>query len=377
MPMRPHILVVLSLISFLAAGCTHTLPPHQEVNQALHKTLNSSGYNYSSKSRITNLTVPVKDLKAAASKQQYMEKGLEAVRGLSIIADGAIDMKAKKSEVLYNLHYDQDNLEVSIKVPLLIDYTNQTLYIGTTLFNTIFPMPPASKGKLIKVDLNDLLKLTGDKSDKLKNMLGQKNFDAVNEGFKQGILKGFANLKDERFIDQPLTGDDKAAGVVRHIKVTLNHEESVALLLTIADTLIQRMYQDGVLSKEEYGTLMILTDRQKIDTYLAKFSMAVTLDIGLTSAGQISRIESRFTAVGKDNRYQVGLENISGFSRYDAPLFSIKPELTGTVDYKEILEVYLAAKATAKAEAAAAAAAKAKAAEQEEPPKEEEKKIAE
>lgn len=373
MPIKPHLLAVLSLFSMLAAGCSHTLPPHQEVNQALHKTLNSSGYNYSSKSRITSLAVPVKDLKAAASKQEYLEKGLEVARGLSIIADGAIDMKAKKSEVLYNLHYDQDNVEVSIKVPLLLDYSNQTLYIGTTLFNTIFPMPPASKGKLIKVDLNDLLKLTGEKSDKLKNMLGQKNFDSVNEGFKQGILKGFANLKDERFIDQPLTADDKAAAVARHIKVTLNHEESVALLLTIADSLIQRMYQDGVLSKEEYGTLMILTDKQKIDTYLATFSMAATLDIGLTSTGQISRIESRFSAVGKDNRYQVGVENISGFSRYDAPLFLIKPELTGTVDYKEILEAYLAAKATAKAEAAAAAAAKAKIAEQEEPKAEEKK----
>lgn len=373
MSIKPHLLAVLGLFSMLAAGCSHTLPPHQEVNQALQKTLNSSGYNYSSKSRITNLAVPVKDLKAAKSKQEYVEKGLEIVRGLSVMADGAIDMKAKRSEVLYNLHYDQDNVEVSIKVPLLLDYSKQTLYIGTTLFNTVFPMPPTSKGKLIKVDLNDLLKLTGEKSDKLKNMLGQKNFDSVNEGLKQGILKGFANLKDERFIDQPLTADDKATAAARHIKVTLNHEESVALLLTIADSLIQRMYQDGVLSKEEYGTLMILTDRQKIDTYLAKFSMAATLDIGVTSTGQISRIESRFSAVGKDNRYQVGVENISGFSHYDAPLFLIKPELTGTVDYKEILEAYLAAKATAKAEAAAAAAAKAKIAEQEEPKAEEKK----
>lgn len=370
MPIKPHLLAVLGLFSMLAAGCSHTLPPHQEVNQALQKTLNSSGYNYSSKSKITNLAVPVKDMKAAASKQEYVEKGLEIVRGLSVTADGAIDMKAKRSEVLYNLHYDQDNVEVSIKVPLLLDYGNQTLYIGTTLFNTIFPMPPASKGKLIKVDLNDLLKLTGEKSDKLKNMLSQKNFDSVNEGFKQGILKGFANLKDERFTDQPLTAGDKAAAVVRHIKVTLNHGESVTLLLTIADTLIQRLYQDGVLSKEEYGTLMILTDRQKIDTYLEKSSMAATLDIGVTSAGQISRIESRFSAVGKDERYQVGVENISGFSHYDAPLFSIKPELTGTVDYKEILGSIMAAKAAAKAEADAR---KAKAAEQEEPKAEEKK----
>lgn len=377
MSIKSCIPAILSLFSLLMAGCTHTLPPHQEVNQALQKTLNSSGYNYTSKSSITNLAVPVKDLKAAASKQQYLEKSLEMARGLSIIADGAIDMKNKKSEVLYNLHYDQDNVEVSIKVPLLFDYTTQTLYVGTTLFNTIFPMAPGNKGKLIRIDLNDLLKLTGEKSDKLKNLLGKKYFDSVNEGLKQGVLKGFAGLKDERFSDQPLTGDDKAAGLVRHITVRLNHEESVTLLLTIADTLIQRLYQDGVLSKEEYGTLMILTDKQKVDTYLATFSMAVTLDIGLASTGQISRIESRFTVVGKDNRYQVGVANISRFSRYDDPLFTIRPELTGTVDHKEILESILAARAAQKAEAEAKKAKEPKEAEPEPEAPKEEKKIVE
>ncbi|QOX77660.1 hypothetical protein FY034_01465 [Trichlorobacter lovleyi] len=353
MSIKSRILAVLGMFSLLTAGCTHTLPPHQEVNQALQKTLNSSGYNYTSKSRLTNLAVPVKDLKTTASKQQYLEKNLDMARGLSIIADGAIDMKNKKSEVLYNLHYDQDNVEVSIKVPLLFDYTTQTLYVGTTLFNTIFPMAPGNQGKLIRIDLNDLLKLAGEKSDKLKNLLGKKYFDSVNEGLKQGVLKGFADLKDERFSDQPLTGDDAAAGLVRHITVRLDHEESVALLLTIADTLVQRLYQDGVLGKEEYGTLMILTDKQKIDSYLAAFRMAATLDIGLGSTGQISRIESRFTVVGKDNRYQVGVENISRFSRYNDPLFTIRPELTGAVDHKEILDSILAARAAQKAEAEA------------------------
>lgn len=370
MSIKPHLLAVLGLFSMLAAGCSHTLPPHQEVNQALQKTLNTNGYNYTSKSKITLLAVPVKDVKAAESKQQYIEKGLDLARSVIVSADGAIDMKAKKSEVLYNIQYDRDNVAISIKVPLLLDYTTQTLYVGTTLLNTIFPLPAASKGKLIKVDLNEVLKLTEGKSDKLKNFLGQKNFDAVNEGFKQGVLKGFSSLKETRFIEQPLTSDDKAAGIARHIKVTLNHEESVGLLLVIADALVQRLYQDGILNKEEYDAFVAFTDRQKINTYLATFSMTSTLDIGLTSAGYINRIESRFNAVGKDNRYQVGIENISGFSHYDAPLFSIKPELTGTVDYKEILGSIMAAKAAAKAEADAR---KAKAAEQEEPKAEEKK----
>lgn len=352
MSMKSYVPVVLGLICFLVAGCTHTLPPHQELNAALKKTLDSSGYNYTSKSRITNLALPAKDLKAVESKEQYLERGLEMVSGLAIIADGAVDMKAKKTEVLYNLRYDQNNVEVSIKVPLLLDYNTQTLYVGTTLLNTIFPMTPGNKGKLIKIDLNDVLKLAEDKSDKLKNILGKRSFDSVNEGLKTGILKAFADLKDERFVDLPLTSDDKATGMTRHISVRLNHDEAVTLVLTIADGLIQRLYQDGVLTKEEYGTLMIVTDRQKMDTYLAEFNLAITFDVGLEPSGRISRIESHLTAIGKDTSYQLSLENISGFSRYDAPLFTMNPEKIGTVDYKEILDSILAAKAAQKADTA-------------------------
>lgn len=352
MSMKPYLALAFILLSFLVTGCAHTVPPHQEVNQALQKTLDSTGYNYSSRSRITNLTVPVKELKVAESKQLYLEKGIEIIRGLSINADGAIDLKTQKSEALYNLHYDRDNLEVSIKVPLLLDYQAQTLYVGTTLLNTLFPLPPANKGKLIKIDLADLLQLTADKSDKLNKLFTKKNVDSMHEGFKKGILKGVADLKDERFTDLPLTPVDKAAGVVRHISIKLNHDESIALFLTMADSLVQRLYQDGLLTKEEYGILMILTDKQKIESYLTTFSMAVELDVALESSGRINRIESRLTAVGKDTRYQIGLENISGFSNYNTPLFLMRPELTGTVDYKEILEAIKAAKTAQKSDTA-------------------------
>jgi len=372
MSMKPSMLVALGLFGSLIAGCSHTLPPHQEVNQALQKTLGATGYNYSSKSRITNLVVPVKEIKAAASKQDYLEKGIEIARGISVAADGAIDLKTRKSEVLYNLLYNQDNLDVSVKVPLLLDYTTQTLYVGTTFLNSIFPLPPGSKGKMIKVDFNEVFKESQGKTDRFKDVFGKKNFDSMQEGLKKGVLKGFADLKDERFADQPLTGDDKNAGVVRRVSMHLNHEESVTLFLTIADALIQRLYQDAVLSKEEYGTFMILTDRQKMDTYLAKFSMSVVLDIGLDAAGRISRMETRMAATDKDKQFQLGIENVSSFNRYDTPVFSMKPELTGTVDYKEILNAYLAAKAAAKAEAAAA---KNKLPKQDEP--KEEKKVTE
>jgi len=354
MSMKPYSLAVCALFGLLAAGCSHTLPPHQEINQALQKTLATSGYNYTSKSRLTELALPEKEIKADTSTQQYLQQGIEAARGITVSAEGAVDLKAKKSEVVYHVRYDQDNLEVSIKIPLLFDYGTQNLYVGTTFLNRILPLPPGSKGKMIKIDLNEVLQQLDAKADKLKEISGKKGFDALQEGLKTGILKGFAELKDERFADQPLQDDDKAGGVVRRVGVQLNREESVGLLLTIADAVIQRFYQDGILTKEEYGSLMILTDRQKIDSYLESSNLALTLAIGLDAEGRISRMETRLAAADKDNAYRLGLENISSFKRYDAPLFSMKPELTGTVDYKVILDAYMTARAAAKAKAEAA-----------------------
>lgn len=366
MSMKPYLLAVCGLFGLLAAGCSHTLPPHQEVNQALQKTLNANGYNYTSKSRITELAVPEKEIKADSSTQQYLQQGIEAAQGITVAAEGAVDLKAKKSEVLYNLRYDQDNLEVSIKIPLLLDYATQNLYVGPTFLNRIFPLPPDSKGKMIKIDLNELLQQALSASDKHKDVFSKKSFDSLQEGVKTGLLKGVAELKDERFADQPLHDDDKAAGVVRRISVQLDRDESVGLLLTIADAVIQRLYQDGILAKEEYGALMILTDRQKLDSYLEKCQLAVALAIGLDGEGRISRMETRLTAADKDNAYRVGLENISSFKRYDAPLFTMKPELSGTVDYKVILDAYLSARAAAKAKTEAAKEKPAKPEEQKE-----------
>lgn len=367
MSMKPYSLAVCALFGLLAAGCSHILPPHQEVNQALQKTLAASGYNYTSKSRITELAVPEKEIKGDdISTQQYLQQGIEAAQGITVAAEGAVDLKTRKSEVLYNVRYDQDNLAVSIKLPLLLDYGTQNLYVGPTFLNRIFPLPPGSKGKMIKIDLNELLQQLDAKADKLKEISGKKGFDALQEGLKTGILKGFAELKDERFTDQPLQDDDKAAKVVRRVGIKLDRDESVGLLLTIADAMIQRFYQDGFLSKEEYGSLMILTDRQKIDSFLEKCNLTVALAIGLDGEGRISRMETRLAAADKDNAYRLGLENISSFKRYDSPQFSLNPELAGTVDYKVILDAYMTARAAAKAKAEAVKEKSAKPEEQKE-----------
>src|SRR6185369_13764843 len=137
--MKHFILAGTMLLAISIGGCAGSLPPHEALNQAVTKSFEATGFNYSTQTRITDLVLPPpKGTEEKAEKRRLnLMAGLEVVRGLSIRADGAIDMKAKKSEALYDFHYDKDNVEVSIRLPVMMDYNTQTIYVGTSIFNTI------------------------------------------------------------------------------------------------------------------------------------------------------------------------------------------------------------------------------------------------
>ena len=164
--MKHMLTAALGMMVMCLSGCAKTLPPHDELNQAAKKSLEATGFNYSSKSRFTNLVLQkqeasaglgdkgikgAKGIKGDKSLQgdkgdkglkadkglQYLGAGLNIVRGFSVNIDGAIDLKGKKSEVLYDLHYHKDNVDVSIKLPLYVDSTTQTVYVGTSFLNTM------------------------------------------------------------------------------------------------------------------------------------------------------------------------------------------------------------------------------------------------
>src|SRR5690242_12160974 len=136
--MKRIILTCICMTIVCISGCAKSLPPHEELNLAVKKSFDSSGFNYSSKSRVTNISMPKLDANVATDdkKLKYAGAALGIVRGFSVNIDGALDMKNKKSEALYDLHYDKDNVEISIRLPLLIDYNTQTIYVGPSLLNT-------------------------------------------------------------------------------------------------------------------------------------------------------------------------------------------------------------------------------------------------
>jgi hypothetical protein len=347
--MKQHVMAVLCVMIICISGCAQSLPPHEEFNQAIKKSLDTTGFNYSLKNRITKLSIPEKDIPTDSGEKRtkYLETGLDIVRGFSLNADGAIDTKAKKSEVLYDLHYDKDNVEVSIKLPMLVDYNTQTIYVGTSLLNTIletvYPQIPATKGKLIRININEFLKENSENLPELaniidKNSFNPKNVDSINNAVKAGILKTLAKLKDTCFSDQPLTELDRKAGVERRIRVNLSHKDSVAVVVDLVDSVLQALFQDGVIDKKEYAELLALTDKQTLDGFVDKFTMTMIFDVGIAPSGLVSRVEGQLDLADKEGNYQLGLSNVSTFSSYNAPIFSINPETSGIVDFKKVMD---------------------------------------
>ena len=333
------------------SGCAQSLPPHEEINQAMKKSFDSTGYNFSSKSRLTELAIPKKQdvpIESADKRDhmKYLESGLDIVQALSINLDGAVDMKTKKTEVLYDLRYEKDNVEVSVKMPLFIDYNTQTIYVGTSLFNTIlhifYPQAPETKGKLIRLNINELLqesaKTTKEPSELVAaDRFTAKNIELLSSAINSSILKELARLNDTCFSDQPLTDQDKSAEVARRIQINLGHKDSVAVVINIIDNVSQILFQNGVITKTEYAELLTFTDKQTLESIIDEFSVTMAFDVSVAPSGLVSRVVSQFHFSDKKGDYKIGLENASAFSRYNEPRFSITPETSELVDFKEVL----------------------------------------
>ena len=356
--MKRMIIAVLGMMVVCVSGCARSLPLHEELNQAVKKSLDATGFNYSAKSRVTNLTMPKQDANAAPGAGdkglQYLRTGVDIVRAFSVNIDGAIDMKAKKSEVLYDLRYNKDNVEVSIKLPLLVDYSTQTIYAGnsilTTILDVVSPQGPETRGKLIKIDMNELLKEGALKSPDLEKWIGvnrfsAKNLDVFSNIFKAEILKAVTKLNDSCFIDQPLTEQDKKTGVERRIRINLGHNDSVAVVLDILDSVAQALLQEGAISNKEYDAFHKLTDKKVLDEFSKKITLGMTHDVGVAQSGYVGYVMTQLTVADKEGKYQVGIENVSLFDNYNAPQFSITPEAGRIVDFKDVLASIPAAKA--------------------------------
>jgi len=343
-------MIGILILTICMGGCARTLPPREELTQAVTKSFAASGFNYTSKSRITDLNVPRKDLPKMPGKKTNLalDKGLEVLDSLSVTLDGAVDTTAKRSQVLYALRYERDNLEISVKLPILMDYGTQTVYLGTSIYTTVleslYPQAPPTRGKLIRIDLNKLLQEGTAKKPELakvvgSNLLNGKNIDLINNAIKAAVLKELPKLKEDCFRDQPLSDQDRQAGVIRRIRVDLGRSESVSLALGAMESVVEALYQQQIIPEQVYTVLLTLTDPKFAEEAMEKLSINATFHVGIAPSGQVAYVEGQYDMADRQEQFRVGVETVSTFSNYGAPRFTLLPEQSGVVDFTELLKV--------------------------------------
>ena len=87
------------IVSVLMMGGCATPTPHESLKNAMTKTFDTSGYNYTSTTRITKITFPEEtnatseEEKTASEKltSLYLQKGIDIFRGFSFGLNGAVN----------------------------------------------------------------------------------------------------------------------------------------------------------------------------------------------------------------------------------------------------------------------------------------------
>lgn len=333
----------LLFLTFLVGGCS-TLPlkPEESLKKALNKSFDSTGYNYASSTRITKLAFPKSDTNASdiisTNNALYLQKGIDILRGFLLEIDGAVDYSNDiRSESIYNAHYNRDNVEVSVKLPFLFEYSTKTLYMGRTFLNTIFPMKESDEGKLIRFDLNDTL-LSSVLGEESLAQFNEKKVRNINTAMKEGILKAINDLNGSYYRYVPVTPKEKLSGNVQKVHLSLDKNQSMTFILTITDAIVQKMYAEAMLTKESYGAYMLLSDPKQLGTLTENMNMHLDLEFGIDHEGYIGLVRSTLNASDAEETFAFGIENTTLLNSYNTPQFTIDPKSSGSVDYMEVFQ---------------------------------------
>lgn len=325
----------LFLSTLIIGGCT-TATPHESLKNGLTKTFDTTGYNYTSTTRITKLSFPEDETNTTALTSLYLKKGIDIIRGFSFGLNGAINYSNNiQSEATYDLHYNKDNVEISMRFPFLFDYSTKTLYMGKTMLNTIFPMKAEDEGKFIRFDLNDSIISTFIGEESMKQFDEQK-VRSINTAIKEGTIKAFSDINGSYFSYQPLNTMEKNSGSTKKVHISLDRNQSMKLMLTIADSLIQKMYSESLITKEAYGSYMFITDPKQLEPLIEELNLQLDFDFGIASDGHIVYLRTLIEGSDKNERFALGIENSAELRNFNAPKFTMDPKNAGSVDYMKV-----------------------------------------
>ena len=196
-------------------------------------------------------------------------------------------------------------------------------------------MKHEDEGKFIRFDLNDTLisTLIGEESMK---QFDEKKIRTINTAIKEGTIKAFSDINGSYFSYQPLNTLEKNSGSTKKVHISLDRNQSMKLMLTIADSMIQQMYSESLITKEAYGSYMFITDPKQLEPLIAELNLQLDFDFGIASDGHIVYLRTLIEGSDKNDRFALGIENNTELKNFNTPQFTMDPKNTGSIDYMEV-----------------------------------------
>lgn len=334
------------VFAIIMGGCT-TATPHDALKNAMTKTFDVNGYNYASTTRINKLSFPKNDTNTTIDEDNgieekrtsiYVQKGIDVLRGLSFGLNGAVNYAGSiQSEATYDFRYNKDNVDLSIKLPFMFDYSTKSLYMGKTFLNTIFPLKAEDEGKLIRFDLNDTLISTLIGAESMKQF-DDKIVRSINGAMREGTIKAFSDMDSTLFSYRPIETKEKHIGSNTKVHLTLDRNQSLTMMMGILDSMIQKMYAESIISKEAYGSYLFISDPKQLQPLTDEMNLQLDFDFGIDSNGYIVYVQTIINASDKTDRFALGVENITTLENFNAPRFTLDPARSGSIDYMKAFE---------------------------------------
>jgi len=315
--MRKKIILSVTTLSaiILMSGCgSATLSPDVAFKQGINKTFESKGYNYTGSFNVDRLSLK----EDKSSSMPFNSKKIEALsKGAILNVSGAVDIENAKEESLIEYGYHKDNVDVSIKIPILMDFNAQTLYVGNSILHTFLPETSEYQNKLLKFDLSqksDLLKdlnMSSDESAMVDKLFSKEWYQKSQKLSKESLNKAFADINATSF-----SKNDKNQVVLK-----LNNEESTKVITTIMNTLLSGGIKE-MLPPKEAKDMESFTPM--LEMMMGMFKTQTQVTTQMDKEGRISNLTTKLNLMDANNtEFDIDLKSNIVFSNFDKPVFLI------------------------------------------------------
>ncbi len=342
------IAMALSMGILLVSGCS-TKKPDVALKEAIAKTNSATSYKIKGEIKIDRLII--KSLPAPTKKYNPQEI-VDTLRATTITYDTTIDETNAKVEALCSLNTKYDGIDMSIKIPVIMDYKNETLYFGSSAINSVLSlakkydkkMKPKDKINLekvksilteqeyIKFDLSEngdiakeLSKNKKTKKDKVLIKELQDNFTLNEEYFKKYIaIRKEARTRIINDINATAFSYSKNElfGSKKIVQITLDNNKTAKLVESIANLALDFIAQD-----KKWKLEIDKVDRKKITPIVQIAFMFVDINtimsVGIDKHGYINHFNTKFEISDKKNELgNISISNENSYSNFNNAKFS-------------------------------------------------------